>query len=193
MLFSSCALQALHVSRAPSFGAVLALWQVTPGLRSVAVVHTCYAWPSWPVAPVVFSILELMSNVLLCRPFDLISRHASLCQARRTTPRQGSRRLRRRDVVYSKDTRRQPQYPEDSLIVTYRILGTRHSCPKLDICTTATCCTYAAPDSPMLAFSHCWSRLRSSSHSFDFSSHRIASQSKPTQELFRFSHPPSPW
>ena len=104
MPFSSCAFQALHVSRAPSSGAVLAPWQVTPGLRSVAVVHTCYAWPSWPVAPVVFSILELMSNVLLCRPFDLISRHASLCQARRTTPRQGSRRLRRRDVVYSKDT-----------------------------------------------------------------------------------------
>jgi hypothetical protein len=62
-----------------------------------------------------------MSNVLRCRPFDMISRHASLCQARRTTPHQGSRRLRRRDVVYSKDTRRQPQYPEDSLIVTYRI------------------------------------------------------------------------
>ena len=183
-------LQALHVSRAPSFGAVLALWQVTPGLRFVAVVLTCHAWPSWPVAPVDFSILELMSNALRRRTFDMTFPPCTACARFVARLHQGSRRLRRRDVVYSKDTRRQPQYPEDSLIVTYRIwaraiyVSSSTFVLRLLVARTQHCTILQCSHSHTVRF---FDRLLIVSIS------SISSQSKTSNELLRFSHPPSPW
>jgi hypothetical protein len=58
-----------------------------------------------------------MSNVLRCRPFDMILPRCVFLDTLfwHDSCIRHSRRLRRRDVVYSKDTRRQPDYPETAL------------------------------------------------------------------------------